>query len=69
MAAKKQTPPLTADATAEAPSTALLVYEIIVSELRVSGVIAYQTARVNLTKAQAEAINDAQPGSLKFIGI
>lgn len=44
-------------------------YEVLAHELKIGGVIAYRTARVKLTKAQADALNSAQPDSVKFLGI
>jgi hypothetical protein len=65
--ARKQTPE--PSETAPDAALSLAVYEVLVDELKVGGVIAYRTARVNLTKEQAAALNDAQPDSVKFIGI
>lgn len=45
------------------------IYEVLADCLKIGGVLAYRTARVNLTKEQAEALNAAQPGSVKFLGI
>jgi hypothetical protein len=54
-------------AAAEEPRA---VYEVLVNgPTKVGGVLAYQGARLNLTKAQAEALNAAQPGTVKFLGI
>lgn len=44
-------------------------YEVLCRELKIRGVIAYRTAQVKLTKAEADALNAAQPDSLKFLGI
>lgn len=44
-------------------------YEVLCRELKIRGVIAYRTARVKLTEAEADSLNKIQPGSLKFLGI
>lgn len=57
-------------ATPQADPPALLKYEVLCEgPLKVGGVLAYRTARLNLTQAQADAINTAAPGSLRFLGI
>lgn len=55
--------------TGEDKKAPLAVYEVLVSEVKIGGVIAYRTARVNLTKDQAEALNAAQPDTVRFVGI
>lgn len=47
----------------------LMKYEVLCEQVKVGEVIAYRTAQVNLTQAQAEALESVQPGSLKFLGI
>ncbi len=49
--------------------TPRLKYEVLCETLKVGAVIAYRTAQVNLTKAQADALEAAQPGSVKFLGV
>jgi hypothetical protein len=56
-----------ASTTTEAPARVL--YEVLAEKLKVGKVIAYRTARVNLTSAQADEINAAAPGTVKFLGI
>jgi len=65
---KKITDPAPVSAASPAPA-ALVKYEVLADSVNVPGAIAYRTARVNLTPAQADAINAAQPGSLKFLGL
>lgn len=48
---------------------ALAIYEVLCESVKIGGVIAYRTARVNLTTEQASALNTAQPGTVKFLGI
>jgi hypothetical protein len=55
-----------AAATTDQP---LLKYEVLVDSVKIGAVIAYRTAQVNLTKAQAEALNSAQPDTVRFLGI
>lgn len=55
--------------TAEFTAPPLLVYEVLVKSVKIGGVIAYQTARVNLTKEQADALNAAQADTVKLLGI
>lgn len=55
--------------TAETTAPTLLVYEVLVKSVKIGGVIAYRTARVNITKEQADALNAAQPDTVKLIGI
>ena len=46
------------------------VYEVLVDgPLKIGGVLAYKTARVNLTKEQADTINANEPGALRFLGV
>lgn len=63
----------TTAANAAAPAAdppALLKYEVTCDgPLKVGGVLAYRSARLNLTREQADAINAAQPGSVRFLGI
>lgn len=58
-----------ADTTPGDEKAPLAVYEVLVNEVKLGGVIAYRSARVNLTKEQADALNAAQPNTVKFIGI
>jgi len=68
--AKKPTEETTeAGAAPETPAAPLLKYEVLAKQLKIGGVIAYRTARVNLTKEDAEAINSNQPESVRFLGI
>jgi hypothetical protein len=70
--AKKTTDSAAAEAAPSTPEAApvLGVYEVLVpGPIKIGGVLAYKTAQVNLTKAQADALNAAQPGTVKFIGI
>lgn len=53
-------------ATGEAP---LLKYEVTAKMIKIGGCLCYRTARVNLTQEQADAINKAQPDSVKFLGV
>jgi hypothetical protein len=59
----------TDDANTTTPAVALAVYEVLVPSVKIGGVIAYRTARVNLTKEQAEALNKNQPDTVRFLGI
>lgn len=57
-------------ATPQADPPALLKYEVTCDgPLKVGGVLAWRGARLNLTQAQADAINAAQPASVRFLGI
>ncbi len=55
--------------TTTGEASPLAVYEVLANEVKIGGVIAYRTARVNLTKEQADALNAAQPDTVRFIGI
>jgi len=45
-------------------------YEVLVDgPIKVGGVLAYRTAQVKLTKTQADQLNAAQPGTVKFLGV
>lgn len=59
----------TEDANTATPDAALAVYEVLVPSVKIGGVIAYRTARVNLTKEQADALNQNQPDTVRFLGI
>jgi hypothetical protein len=59
----------TETASVSAAAEPLLKYEVLVDSVKIGAVIAYRTAQVNLTKAQAEALNSAQPDTVKFLGI
>lgn len=68
--AKKQNTSDAADTPSpQSTAPALSVYEVLCKSIKVGGVIAYRSARVNLTKEQADALNSAQPGSVRFLGI
>lgn len=54
---------------AEKPAEKLAIYEVLFPSVKIGAVIAYRTARVNLTKTQADALNAAQPGTVRFLGI
>lgn len=58
-------------ATTETATTApaLAIYEVLCESVKIGGVVAYRTARVNLTQEQATALNAAQAGTVKFLGI
>jgi len=53
--------------TAAAPQ--LMSYEVMAEKVKIGKVIAYRTARVNLTNDQADALNSAQPDTVRFLGI
>ncbi len=57
----------TIETTTTAP--ALAIYEVLCESVKIGGVIAYRTARVNLTQEQVDALNAAQPGTVRFLGI
>lgn len=63
--AKKPTKETTAATPADAPA----VYEVICHSIEIAHLICYRTHRLKLTKAQAAAINENQPDSVKFVGI
>jgi hypothetical protein len=70
--AKKTTDSAAPDAASATPESApvLGVYEVLATgPIKIGGVLAYKTAQVRLTTAQADALNAAQPGSVQFIGI
>jgi hypothetical protein len=70
--AKKITDSAAPDAAPATPESApvLGVYEVLApGPIKIGGVLAYQTAQVRLTSAQAEALNAAQADTVKFIGI
>lgn len=50
---------------ADAPA----IYEVICHSIEIDHLICYRTHRLYLTKAQADAINNNQPESLRFVGI
>lgn len=58
----------TTSASAAEPAP-LLSYEVMVDQVKIGKVIAFRTARVNLTKAQADTLNEAQPDTVRFLGI
>ena len=45
------------------------IYEVICHSIEIDHLICYRTHRLRLTKAQAAAVNENQPDSLKFVGI
>jgi hypothetical protein len=54
-------------AVAEEPRS---FYEVTAEgPIKIGGVLAYRTAQVKLTKAQADALNAELPGSVKFLGV
>ena len=60
----------TTASSAAAAATIKLVYEVTAEgPIKVGGVLAFRTARLSLTKDQADAINTAFPDALKCIGI
>lgn len=62
--------PTTTDAPAsEKPAEPTAVYEVLVESVKIGAVIAYRTARVNLTPSQAETLNSIQPDTVRFVGI
>ena len=67
MKKETDTTPAAAPATPAAP--ALAIYEVLCESVKIGGVIAYRTGRVNLTQDQASALNTAQPGTVRFLGI
>jgi len=69
MAIKKETSNAADGTPAPTAPPSLAVYEVLAPSIKLGGVIAYRSARVNLTKEQAEALNEAQAETVKFIGI
>lgn len=63
------TKPEPAPAAADEIPAALLRYRVRVPSVSLGSVTAYCGASVNLTAAQAEALNTAQPGTVEFLGI
>jgi hypothetical protein len=61
--------PSAAPAPAPAPEPSPVWYEVLVPSVKIGGAICYRTARVRLTKAAAEALNAAQPNTVRFLGI
>jgi hypothetical protein len=53
--------------TTTADSTA--IYEVICHSIEIDHLICYRTHRLRLTKAQADAINENQPDSVRFVGV
>lgn len=45
------------------------IYEVICHSIEIDHLICYRTHRLPLTKAQADAINENQPDSVRFVGI
>ncbi len=61
-------PKATTPATPAPVATA--VYEFTVpGPIKVGGVLAYQGARLRLTTDHAAALNAAQPGAVRFLGV
>jgi hypothetical protein len=55
---------------ASAPPASPALYEVTVpGPIKVGAVIASQGARLRLTPQQADALNTAQPGTVRFLGI
>ena len=52
--------------TAEIP---LFLYEVTCHSVEIDGLLCYRTHRLRMTKAQAAALNDAQPETVRFVGI
>jgi hypothetical protein len=48
---------------------ARMLYEVLVPSVKIGAVIAYRTAQVRLTTAEAEALNAAQPETVRFLGL
>jgi len=69
MAKKNETNPSGDAAETTTTATGLAVYEVTCESIKIGGVIAYRTARVNLSKDQADALNSNQPGTVRFVGI
>lgn len=67
--ATKKIPSISGDAPETSTAPALAVYEVLCESVKIGGVIAYRTARVNLTQGQANALNSAQPNTVRFLGI
>lgn len=67
MAKTTSTKPREAAKPAEASPSA--IYEVTCHSVEIGHLICYRTHRLTLTQAQAEALNSAQPGTVKFIGI
>ncbi len=64
----KDKPTDTTAAPADPP--ALLIYEITTpGPLKIGSVLAYVGGQVRMTKEHADALNTAQPGSVRFLGI
>ena len=59
----------TDDANATTQAAALAVYEVLAPSVKIGGVIAYRTGRVNLTQEQAVTLNSNQPETVRFLGI
>lgn len=64
----KPVPEAAPETTAPEPA-ALARYEVMVPTVTLGSILAYCGARVNLTPAHAAALNAAQPGTVKFLGI
>lgn len=56
----------TGDQSADEPTA---IYEVICHSVEIDNLICYRTHRLRLTKAKADAINEYQPDSVKFIGV
>lgn len=56
--------------TAPAAPPALLIYEITTpGPLKIGSVLAYAGGQVRMTQEHADALNTAQPGSVRLLGI
>jgi hypothetical protein len=62
-------PTTTTETASVSAAETRLVYEVLADSVKIGGVIAFRTARVHLTKSQAETLNSAQPDTVRFLGI
>ncbi|MCU0751422.1 MAG: hypothetical protein MUF86_11370 [Akkermansiaceae bacterium] len=66
---KKPTEETSSDGHRPPLQDAPAIYEVICHSIEIDHLICYRTHRLYLTKAQADAINNNQPESLRFVGI
>jgi hypothetical protein len=59
----------TEDANTTNADGSTAIYEVICHSIEIDHLICYRTHRLYLTRAQADAINNNQPESLRFVGI
>lgn len=45
------------------------IYEVTCHSVEIGELLCYRTHRLRLTKEQAAALNDAQPETVRFVGI